>query len=104
MIEERKRDYTDYACYKSSDIHSYRVRLFSGLPLLLKVRLTCNEPKIGNRLFLKMNFQKGISQVWQLDMDQKTKSERITINHVFAPDWSQIDKLKNKIRTYLVFS
>lgn len=89
----------DYFCHPSMMDHHYGERLRNGQLCKMKIRLT--DQYTDERMFLRIDFDEGHSHVWTKQDDQKN---RIVINHTFMPDFSQIEKLKAKIQTYLIFS
>ena len=92
-----KLKYIDYSCVYKDD-HYYAKRIKDGELTKVKVRFT--DPTSGEKLYLKINYDLGGSQVWTKSND----NVRTEIQSVWVPDFSDIDRLKNKIRTYLVFS
>ena len=93
---ENKIKYIDYSCTTSDD-HYFAKRIKGDEMIKMKVRFT--DPD-GEKLYFKINYDLGGSQVWTKSND----NIRTEIQSVFIPDFSDITKLKNKIRTYLVFS
>ncbi len=100
MIEENKIKYIDYYCRERAD-HFYACRILNNEQIKIKMRFTDTlENGTKEKLFLKVNFDEGTSQVWTKNND----NNRIQIDQIFNPDFSDLDKLKVKIRTYLLFS
>ncbi len=95
LTEEHKISYIDYYCSPSREDHHYAVRFKGDEVIKMKVRLTDSQ----STLYVKMNFDEGYLEVWT-----KENQNRIKINQTFTPDFTEIDKLKTKIRTYLTFS
>ena len=97
LAREHKISHIDYYCHPPQTEHHYSKRLEreSGSVLQFKFRLS----EEGNHLFLKVDVEHGQSFVWaKADTD-----ERIKIDYVVTPDFSDLSKLREKIRTYLVF-
>ena len=94
MEVAHKIAFIDHFCNKSDDHHfSWRIKDNR----LLKLRIRFEDGK--ERLCLKVHYDESYSEVWS-----KAKSDnRIRINQIVIPDFSDIEKLKNKIRTLLVF-
>lgn len=86
-----------YNCFPSTDSHAYSVRLENDKPLIMKFRLSPGETK----LYTRINFVDNFSEVWTRPGDPQSK---IRINHAFLPDFSDLPKLEEKIKTYLLFS
>jgi hypothetical protein len=104
MSVENKIKYIDYKCV--TDEHYYGVRIvedtFTNELRPLKVKIRLGDDKVKSFL-LKINYDEGFSEVWT--RSGKTESaNRSRIEKVFTPDFSNMDKLLNKIKTYIVFS
>jgi hypothetical protein len=97
VIDEHKIKYVDYVCRFDLDDHLYMHRVCQDKIMQLKIRFT--EPD-HSRIYVKIYYDQGKSEVWTRSQD----NERIKIGHVFDLDFSEIDKLKRKIKTYLLFS
>lgn len=112
MRPHHRVEYSDYACAQKEDHHfSYRVVeenmsledggwSFSpvGQFKMTKMRIRFTEVD-GSSLRLKMHYDKGYSEVWTV----ANSPNRIRINSIVIPDFDDIPKLKNKIKTYLIF-
>ena len=94
MEDKNQIAYVDHFCKKSDDHHfSWRIRNNN----LIKLRIRF---KTGTeRLCLKVHYDEGYSEVWS----KSNTINRVRIDSIIAPDFSDIEKLKNKIRTILVF-
>jgi hypothetical protein len=97
--QENKILYQDYVCRYNLDSHSfiYRYRPAVNEVAQLKVRITDDD---GSKLYFKVYYDQDRSEVWTRTND----NQRINIEHAFVPDYSDLDKLKQKIRTYIIFS
>lgn len=102
-IFELDNDIEDYYC-RLNDDHFYGKRIGIGSVkdcsdniLNIKVRFTDEN---DNDLYLSVNFDKQISEVWS-EPDSKNK---VQIDQMIIPDFSNIDKIKQKIKTCLTFS
>lgn len=97
--EQNKIMYQDFVCRKDLDSHSfiYRYRPALNEVVQLKVRITEED---GSKLYFKVYYDQDRSEVWTRTND----NERISISHAFKPDFSDLGKLKQKIKTYLIFS
>lgn len=84
----------DYICRNKED-HWFAERVENTKIIYMKMRINENE----RSYYLIINYTKNIMQVWS-HKDRR----RILIRHVFVPNFSNLDKLKNKIKTYLVLS
>ncbi len=98
MTKEHKIKFIDYYCDPPQPDHHYSIRYVDTQVMKVKVRLT--DVKHRDTLFFKIDYVEGNTQVWITPNDPK----RTVIPQTFTPDFSQIDKLRAKIRTYLVFS
>ena len=89
--------YTDYECkYKEDHFFVKRINCRMTNESKVKIRLSDETSLIS--YYLKINYDENTSEVWVKD------SNKITINQVFVPDYSDLTKLKEKIKTYLNFS
>lgn len=107
-MEIRHRiSHIDYHCTTEKDHHfAWRIANELSTPgfsevqdrkiLQLRVKLMTGE----ENLYLKLFYTEGYSQVWSKDRS----TERIKINSIIYPDFVDLEKLKNKLRTILVFS
>lgn len=90
--------YVDHVCKKHDDHHlSWRLVDQDGHPFLTKLRIRFQTG--SERLCFKVHYDEKYSEVWT-----GGKSERIRINQIIIPNFEDIEKMKNKIRTILVFS
>jgi hypothetical protein len=87
--------YTDYYCTGDDSMgrHHFTMRIKDNTMAKLWVHFFDDE------LHLKVHYDEKYSQVWS-----SSKSERIKIDQIIIPDFMNIEKLKNKIKTILVFS
>ena len=97
--QDHKILYQDYLCKKNIDHHAYmyRYRPAQNEMVQLKVRITDED---GSKIYFKVYYDQNRSEVWTRSND----NQRITIDHAFVPDYSDLEKLKQKIRTYIIFS
>lgn len=85
--------WSDYSC--SQDEHHFSYRVANHRMVKLRVRFGTGEHK----LCLKVYYTEGVSDVWS----RSKSTHRIRINHIIVPDFSNLEKLKSKIKTCLVF-
>jgi hypothetical protein len=99
MEMHHKIAYYDCTCSKSED-HQFTMRIISNIMMgtksLAKLRVAFHK----ERLFLKVHYDKQYSEVW----GKNNSAKRIKIEQIVVPDFMDIAKLKNKIRTLLVFA
>lgn len=118
MEDHHKISYIDYNCtdYKCNDIdytrnelrksdHQLSLRIVNDFwmdgsiqmntPKMIKLRLAFYK----ERLHLKIHYDQKYSEVW----GKVNSSHRVRINQIIVPDFSDLNKLKNKIKTLLVF-
>jgi hypothetical protein len=109
MVINHKISYVDHFCNVDDD-HYFCIRIVN----LYKVTSTYGEAektgemmaklyvkfRVGReRLNLKVHYDEKYSEAWS-----KSKTTvRLKINQIIIPDFTDIEKLKNKIRTILVF-
>jgi hypothetical protein len=91
-------DLTDYECYPALDDHHYAERFIMNDKRIIRVRLG----QESNRMVVKINFDKGITEVWR--GPPVLNPRKTIINQTFTPDFSDLDKLREKFMTYLLFS
>lgn len=99
-----KLAYEDHTCNKSND-HQLSLRIVNDFwmdgsiqmktPRMTKLRIAFYR----ERLHLKIHYDDKYSEVWA----KANSPHRIRINQIVTPDFSNIEKLKNKIKTLLVF-
>ena len=118
MEDHHKISYIDYNCvdHKCNDIDYTRNELRkSDHQLTLRIAyeewmdgsIQMRTPKLvklriafyRERLHLKVHYDDKYTEVW----GKVNSSHRTRINQIVVPDFSNIDKLKNKIKTLLVF-
>jgi len=99
---EMKRDhlikFIDYYCHPSRSDHHYAKRTTVTCELIeCKVRF--KEPS-NEKIFLKVQYQEGYSEVWTGSyLDARTR-----IEYPIQLNFDDIEKIRAKIRTCLVFS
>lgn len=84
----------DYHCSVAND-HHFAMRVANHNMLKLRVRFGEGEDK----LVLKVHYDQGYSEVW----NYSCRDNRYRIDQIIVPDFTDIEKIKNKIRTILVF-
>jgi hypothetical protein len=86
--------YIDHSCIlvRSGHILTFRIKGHQ----MIKLRVFFNDGH--ERLGLKVHYDEGYSEVWSY-----SNSKKIRINQIVIPDFMDIEKLKNRIRTCLVF-
>lgn len=99
QLEENKIMYQDYICRFDLEQHMYIHRVRNDQIQQLKARFT--EPD-GSKLSFKILYDQDRSEVWTGSSAQK--ENRVKIEHVFDLDFNDLDKLKQKIRMYMLFS
>jgi hypothetical protein len=85
--------YVDYNCYAL--YHALSLRIKDDQTIKLKLRFTFSREEV----FLKIHYDIGYSEVWSDNAQQRLK-----INLIVPLDFSNIEKLKNKIKTLLIFA
>ena len=104
MVMHHKIAYEDHTCNQDSD-HQLSLRIVQEdwmdgsikmrTPKLSKLRLAFYK----ERLHLKIHYDNKYSEVWA----KANSPNRIKINQIVVPDFTDLAKLKNKIRMLLVF-
>lgn len=100
-IQSNSPSEEDWECAIYSD-HFFAKRILNNKVSILKIRLNDFEFK----LFLKVDFDKNISQVWTKsnELNYKIRIKPIEVGFAFQPDFADLSKLRQKIKTYLLFS
>lgn len=98
-----KIKYIDYQC--AGEEHYYGKRIKDSVLTAVKIRFKESD---GSKLYIKFYYDTNVTEVWSkkpLDQtDQYSKQNRIPIDRTFVPDFTDLDKIKQKIKTYLLFS
>jgi hypothetical protein len=101
MEKQHRITHVDYHCTTQSDHHFAwrlgRIQPHEDLQILtLRIKLMAGE----ENLYLKLHYDKGYSEVWSKDRN----TQRIKISSIIYPELTDLEKLKNRLRTILVFS
>ena len=88
-------EYKDYSCQKKDHFFSKRIEDKD----LIKIKLFLRDDD-GQKVFLKINFDEGASEVWT----NNSRVARNKIDYAFEPDFNDRRILLAKIKTLLVFS
>lgn len=99
MEMHHKIAYYDYVCNKHPD-HRLTMRIVHNVMMDIKALTKLRVAFDSDRLHLKIHYDLSYSEVWA----KNNTTQRIKINHIISPDFSNIEKLKDKIRMLLVFS
>jgi hypothetical protein len=104
MSGRHKLAYEDHTCNTEKD-HQLSLRIVNDFwmdgsiqmktPKMTKIRIAFYK----ERLHLKVHYDDKYSEVW----GKVNSPSRIRINQIVVPNFTDIDKLKNKIKTLLVF-
>jgi len=95
MEANNKIMYIDHFCDKVDD-HHFSMRIRENVMHKLRIRFQTGD----ERLCLKVHYDEGYSEVWT-----RSNSElRVKIDQIVVPDFTDAEKLKDKIRTILLFS
>lgn len=88
--------YQDYACNSHSDHHVYVCCVINDLIVREQVRLYEN----GIPLNINVSYEQNKTELWA----GFHRGARVKIDRLFIPDFSDLDKLKEKIKFYLLVS
>lgn len=97
LTEQHQIAFKDYHCFPPPVDHHYSKRIKDDKLVTIKVRLS----PLLERLFFKINFMEGYTEVWT---KPDKKESRVRVNQTFTPDFSDLNTLFKKIKTYLLFS
>jgi len=87
----------DFTCSMRDDNHSYSIRTVDDTMVKIKVRLQDTDDE---RLIFLIDYADHKLEIWT----KAGQTNRVVIPVSFEPDFSDIEKLKEKIRTYLIFA
>lgn len=86
-----------YNCQPSMSNHHY-CEAYEGEKLAItKVRIS-----IVSTVFLKSYILAGYSEIWSVP-DQE-QSKKVRLDYIINPDFSNLEKLEHKLRTYMMLS
>ena len=105
LKKEHRIKHIDYHCFPVMRSHHYALRTtITGEKIECKIRF---KEADGDRIFLKVQYIKGYSEVWSDDgdwtLDDASPPPRTRIEQVIDLNFDDLDKLQNKIKTMLVF-
>ena len=107
MKKEHRIKHVDYHCFPVRRSHHYAMRTtITGEQIECKIRFREAD---GGRIFLKISYKYNYSEVWVDDgddtgTDDVSPPSRTRIDQIVPLNFDDPDKLKNRIRTMLVFS
>lgn len=93
MRAEHELLWSDYVC--AQDEHHFSYRVIDDHITIMRLRLGEGD----NRLHLRVFYREKYSEVWR----KSGTLNRLRINHIIIPDFTNLDKTANKLKTYLVF-
>ncbi len=90
----------DFICRNKAD-HSFMKRMKDDQnPLIFKITFKEYYEGIYGSQFIEINFVKGETKVWT----KPNERFPIVIPYSFIPDFSDLTKLKSKIKTFFLFA
>lgn len=98
MEMHHKIAYMDYTCNKN-DEHQLSIRIVHNMMMDTKTLTKLRLAFYKERLHLKIHYDQKYTEVWA----KANSPNRIKINQIVVPDFTDLAKLKNKIRMLLVF-
>lgn len=96
LTESKDTKHTDYSCYPPKKDHHYAERFVEEIKTAIKVRLSPPE----GRIFFKIYYERQCMDIWTVPEQR----EKILVNHLFEPDFTDVQGLFHKMKTYLLFS
>jgi hypothetical protein len=101
LTESHKISYIDYHCHPPVKGHHYAERIKDDQTLRMKIRLTeeGSGPDLPH-MYLHIHYDDGYSEIWT----NPGQTDRIRIHHIFVPDFTNLNALKSKLQTYIIFS
>lgn len=88
----------DYHCREFKDDHHFAMRIRDHSMETLRVRFT----EGNRRLCLKVHYSRGYSEIWD-EANENSSDNRYVVKQIIVPDFMDIEKIKQKIKTILVF-
>lgn len=98
-LNSNNKYYHDFLC-KGKEDHFFASRIQDGKVTKIKVKILDDD----YYLFMKVNFDENNTQVWRKKVNAVSDDNRVQVEHAREIDLSSKDKIKNKIKTYLLFS
>ena len=96
LTETKDIKHVDYTCYPPLPDHHYAERFVEDDRTSIKVRLNQDE----GRIFFRLHNELRCMDIWTVPEQR----EKIRVNHIFDPDFSDLKVLYSKMKTYLLFS
>ena len=96
LTESKENKHVDYACYPPKTDHHYVERFVDEVKTSIKVRMTPPE----GRIFFRIFYERQHMEIWTVP----EQHEKIRVDNIFEPDFTDIPALFQKMRTYLLFS
>ena len=91
-----------FYCRNNANDHFYGERFLADTLMKIKIRLTDEG---GEKLYISFDYKSNTTEVWSRKLSLRDNDTvKIPIDGTFIPDYSDINKLKSKIKTYLLFS
>lgn len=101
-------EFIDYICSRTEDHHlAFRYKIIQdpedskqSIDQVNTLRLRLTETG-GEEIRIKIYYGKGYSEIYG---KSASPTSRVKVNQIIDPDFNNLDALKNKIKTYLLFS
>jgi hypothetical protein len=101
--KELKASYQDYICRNDIEHHTYIYRYDYHANQIDQIKLRFTE-KNGNKIYFKAYVNQNRSEIWFRANDENYYQNRIDIDCVLKLDFSDLVKLKQKLKSYIIFS
>lgn len=98
------KHHQDFSCRQKD--HGFFVRLFNNNLLKLKIRFPKNKNEVsGNQLIIKINYDLNTTEIWEAGVPAYSEEayNKITLPASFHSDFSDLQKLRNKVKSYILF-
>lgn len=91
----------DWICSADDHYYGHRIKTDSNKISILKIRFT----ELNKYLYCKLNFELEQSEIYcRLSGQEHNLQNRISVPHIIDINYNNINDLKQKIKTYLLFS
>lgn len=102
LTMEHKITHINYHCYPPAVDHHYAKRVVRDNLTQIKVRYRDDS---GKKFFFKIDYLTGITEIWSAASGQVIdKEDRVKINQILDTDFTDKDKMIQKLKTYLTFA
>jgi hypothetical protein len=88
--------YIDYFCWPIKEDHHYSRRIRGTELQIEKIRISTKE----ETFYLKLDYSNILSEIWT----KPNGSHKVQLDHLINVDFTDLNKLEEKLKTYILFS